>query len=334
MAANVKKETMDMCVSVIFVLASVQLTLGIALPHQNVPSNALPGYRGSENIKNHEQISELISKSNSDIHGLFKFAEMGTSKIKDSLEHLRKGEIVSKIKQSWENLHLDGKENPLSVLENVFNQAPSFVTDNFVSSTYAGAPFGTRVVTVFAVDKDKGERGRVSYSMEPQSENFHLDPSSGVVTVLSPPATKDYTFNVTAQDHGNPPLSSLPARVTIIVRKLSAQFRPYGDDIMYPSYTGDNEAKLSRVRRATLPEESSSISEDADVGTVVYMIQETGSGLRYAMDSPANDKFSIDEMTGDVTLMESLDYETSSTEELNVQITNVSDAGMYTLIYT
>ena len=37
-----------------------------------------------------------------------------------------------------------------------------------------------------------------------------------------------------------------------------------------------------RGRRATLPEESSSILEDADVGTVVYTILETGPGLRYA----------------------------------------------------
>ena len=91
MAANVKKETMDVCVSVIFVLASVQLTLGIALPHQNVPSNALPGYRGSENIKNHEQISELISKSNSDIHGLFKFAENGDIKYKRLIGAFKEG---------------------------------------------------------------------------------------------------------------------------------------------------------------------------------------------------------------------------------------------------
>ena len=95
----------------------------------------------------------------------------------------------------------------------------------------------------------------------------------------------------------------------------------------------DEKTTELRGRRATLPEESSSISEDADVGTVVYTIQETGPGLRYAMGSPANDKFFIDEMTGDVTLMESLEYETSSTEELNVQITNVSDAGMKYKMY-
>ena len=83
-----------------------------------------------------------------------------------------------------------------------------------------------------------------------------------------------------------------------------------------------------RGRRATLPEESSSISEDADVGTFVYTIQENGPGLRYAMGSPVNDKFFIDEMTGDVILMEDLDYETIPTEELNVQITNISYAGM------
>ncbi|XP_072169186.1 neural-cadherin-like [Diadema setosum] len=205
------------------------------------------------------------------------------------------------------------------------SHAPAFVMDTFVSSTYTGAPSGTRVVTVYATDADEGESGRVSYSMEPSSDVFSLDENTGVVSVKSPVTTGDYSFTVHARDHGNPPLPSLPSKVTIIVRPLSAKFHPYGDDIMYAPNLGQ---VLNRVERDVLPEETHTISEAEDVGDVVYTIVTGGMDVRYSMGTPANAKFSIDPISGDVTLEQALDFETSSEEILNVVLTNASDPDM------
>ena len=266
------------------------------------------------------ELMKDIRITDSDIKRIQHIAEDGTHKVRDSLQHLADQDVVAQVKDFVGKTMDDFLELDLQG----GNQAPSFVTDNFVSSTHTGALVGTRVVTVHAVDYDQGENGRVTYSMESESDVFALDSNTGIVYVSSPPVSKDYSFFVRAQDHGSPPLSSLPAEVTIIVRPLSDRFRPYGDDIVYP----DSRPQISRIRRETLTGESADLSEDSAVNEVVYTIPVRGADLRYAMGSPINEKFLIDDQSGEVTLLGTLDFETKPLETLNVEITNASNPGI------
>ena len=46
---------------------------------------------------------------------------------------------------------------------------------------------GSRVVTVLATDKDKGNNSLVTYSLDNDTANwFRIDPTSGVITTAAP----------------------------------------------------------------------------------------------------------------------------------------------------
>eukprot|EP00057_Strongylocentrotus_purpuratus_P034310 XP_794702.3 PREDICTED: neural-cadherin [Strongylocentrotus purpuratus] len=336
MAVNLRwNRTHNLCLSVIYILATLQLTLGLALPRINVPSNALPGFKVTE-VKKSGQFSELLSDS--DVHNLFQIAENGALEIKNSLEHLANSDIALKVRhtlrgQSWDdllNLHVEDTS-----LE-------------FSKKSYRGYVFESHeaIQEVMGLDDLQiASTKPVSYQLAGEdSANFRLqvNPEGRVQIFTSVPVDSETTsqfhmeIKASAQDLlGNPPLMSLPAEVTIIVRPLSNNFRPFGDDIMYPP---NEPVKMVRVRRDVLPGESVNLTESTAMDTVVHTITETGADLRYAMGTPVNDKFSIDEMSGDVTLLQSVDYEAYSTnpqEILNVQITNTSDPdALDTLVVT
>ncbi|XP_041642272.1 protocadherin Fat 4 [Cheilinus undulatus] len=65
------------------------------------------------------------------------------------------------------------------------NEAPEFDSEVHEASVFSIAPYKTPVVTVKASDPDIGEDAQLDYSLSEDSPHFDIDPSSGVVFVVS-----------------------------------------------------------------------------------------------------------------------------------------------------
>ncbi|KAG7235236.1 hypothetical protein INR49_003079 [Caranx melampygus] len=107
------------------------------------------------------------------------------------------GSIVTKAhldkeKQEWYILDVeavDTRTPPTSAtavvrvqVEDV-NEPPQFESELYKATVFSIAPYKTSVTR--ATDPDMGEDGQLSYSLSAQSSNFDMDPSSGLVYVVS-----------------------------------------------------------------------------------------------------------------------------------------------------
>ncbi|XP_072051982.1 LOW QUALITY PROTEIN: neural-cadherin-like [Amphiura filiformis] len=86
-----------------------------------------------------------------------------------------------------------------------------------------------------------------------------------------------------------------------------------------------NNAQLDRRRRESLPQQQVSHFEDTEIGSTIHVVSGSDSGDRFSQIEPENPRFSVDERTGNIKLMESLDYETSPEEIINVEITSINN---------
>ena len=201
------------------------------------------------------------------------------------------------------------------------DHAPVFEVPDYEAPIREGVPVGSTVIAVKATDKDFGRNAEVEYaivsttgggttSLTEDSATFRIDPRSGVVTTrmaLDREKTEVYTVIISASDLANAPASRQTASTTLVVRVLD-------DNDNYPQFS-------ERTYTTTA-------AEDLDYTTnpVIAKIQATdadtgaNAAIRYGIiGGNTQNTFSIDTLSGDVTLVKPLDYETTDLYRLVVR---------------
>ncbi|XP_047207566.1 cadherin-23-like isoform X2 [Girardinichthys multiradiatus] len=186
--------------------------------------------------------------------------------------------------------------NVLDVNDNAPRFRPFGVT-NFTEKILEGAQPGTTLLSVSAVDPDKGPNGQISYQLLhlPRGEYVRLeDTSTGKIVANQ---TVDFekvqwlNFTIRAQDQGTPPMSSeLPVYLQIVdVNDNNPVF-------LQPSY-------------------QKPVFENVDLGTTIVRVTATDadSGLFAVIEYSLVDgegRFGIRSSTGEIYILSPLDRET------------------------
>ncbi len=185
----------------------------------------------------------------------------------------------------------------ITVLD-VNDNAPKFEKNLINFRIMENTPNGTVIYRFNATDADEGANALVSYLIVYETREFAINSSSGVLFISAPLDREEqefYELIVRAVDGANE-LQSLhsDALVRIVVEDVN-----------------DNAPNFS------LPLYSVHTREDIPVGTVVAILTATdpdlneGGEIRYSMEAEANTNslFTIDQLTGTVRLIQSLDFE-------------------------
>ncbi|XP_075932650.1 cadherin-23 isoform X2 [Anarhichas minor] len=186
--------------------------------------------------------------------------------------------------------------NVLDVNDNAPRFRP-FGVSNFTEKILEGAQPGTTLLSVSAVDPDKGPNGQVIYQLLhlPRGGYVRLeDPSTGKIVANQ---TVDFeqvqwlNFTIRAQDHGTPPrIAELPVYLRIVDVNDNNPF------FLQPSY-------------------QEPVFENVDLGTIIVRVKATDgdSGLFAVIEYSLVDgegKFGIRPSTGEIYILSPLDRET------------------------
>ncbi|GBP48920.1 Protocadherin-like wing polarity protein stan [Eumeta japonica] len=202
------------------------------------------------------------------------------------------------------------------------DHAPIFEMQQYEASVREGASPGTTVVTLKATDQDIGKNAEVEYSIEsvsadslnPEDINesieesgsanaedvFRVDGRSGALLTRAPldrEKVSRYTVIVKATDQASPASDRLSSSATIHVNVL--------DD-------NDNYPQFSEKTYTVTVDEDMNVSDNPVVARIKATDADVGANaaIRYAIiGGNTQMQFSIDSLSGDVSLVKALDYE-------------------------
>lgn len=186
------------------------------------------------------------------------------------------------------------------------DHTPHFSDKILVGKVFESAAIGSAVLRAYAVDHDKGENARITYSIVSGNVGnvFSIDSGLGIITTareLDQTSVTEYTLQIKATDHGQPGLSStVPAHIMLTM--------------------ADNAAP-----RFMTKEVASEIYEDQLVGSyVAHLDVKSTSSLQFEiLSGNSNGAFMISPSTGVITTLKYLDYETTKFYNLSVIATNM-----------
>ncbi|XP_053363533.1 protocadherin Fat 3a isoform X2 [Clarias gariepinus] len=192
-------------------------------------------------------------------------------------------------------------------VEDVNDHSPQFTMPMYDGQVYESAALGSAVVTVTALDKDKGQNAQISYSIESGNigNTFRIDPILGIISVfreLELSSIGHYVLIVKAVDHGSPALSS--TAVVRIAVTLSNNSGPKFPQNEYQAEVAEGVAIGTSVTAVTA----------LSLSTLTYEIRH-GNGGR---------TFRINQYSGVITTQKGLDFETISSYTLIVTATNMA----------
>lgn len=187
------------------------------------------------------------------------------------------------------------------------DHTPQFSEQILVGKVFESAAIGSAVLRALAVDHDRGDNARITYSITSGNVGnvFTIDPDLGIVQVareLDLSTSNEYTLHIKAADHGHPSLSAtVPAHVILAM--------------------ADN-APPRFVER----EIASEIYEDQPVGTyVAHLNVRSSSSLQFDIIAGNTDSaFMISPSTGVITTQKTLDYETTKFYNLTIDAVNMA----------
>lgn len=190
------------------------------------------------------------------------------------------------------------------------DHSPTFEAEQFEASIRESATVGSTVITLRATDQDVGKNAEIEYNIESvtggglttheqDAQTFRIDARLGVISTrsaLDREASEVYTLLVTATDMATPQSERKSATATVVVKVLD-------DNDNYPQFSertysvqvsedhwGDNNV-IAHIK-----------ATDADRGN--------NAAIRYAIiGGNTQSQFSIDSMSGEVSLVKPLDYE-------------------------
>ncbi|NXE75272.1 PCD23 protein, partial [Cochlearius cochlearius] len=215
--------------------------------------------------------------------------------------------------------HLPRSTTVMTVLiQDVNDNVPTFEQSYYKASVWEDQSPKTDIVQVFATDLDSGLNGETEYSILSGNENatFLIDSARGILatnTVLDHESTSSYRFVemasshclvLLASDRGTPSLNST---ATVLITVLDVNDNPP----VFSSPEYHIHVKESIPVGSHITEVS---ANDCDAGT--------NAEITYAIIS-GNDRghFHLDEKTGSVDLMKTLDYEDTMKFTLIIQAT-------------
>ncbi|MGH0176874.1 UNVERIFIED_CONTAM: hypothetical protein FKN15_016909 [Acipenser sinensis] len=195
-------------------------------------------------------------------------------------------------------------------LEDVNDNAPEFSSDPYTVTVFENTELKTLVTRIQATDPDTGFNSKVLYSfVDSAGGHFSINELSGIIS-LEKPLDREvqamYSLTVRATDQGSPRKLSTVCSVVVSILDIN-----------------DNPPVFEHREYAA------TVSEDITVGTQILRVFaasrdiEANAEISYSIASGnEHGKFSVDSSTGDIFVIESLDYETSHEYFLTVEATD------------
>lgn len=212
-------------------------------------------------------------------------------------------ELIVEARREHDRLHVARVMLRVQV-EDINDNAPVFVGLPYYAAVQVEAEPGSHIFRVMAVDGDKGINGEVSYHLRDDHGHFEINQQTGSLSLKrafeSDLSNVEYLMVIYARDGGYPALSSTTEFPITVVNKAMPVF----DKSFY----------------------SVSVNEDVAVHTPIIGINATspeGQNIIYTIvDGDAFLQFDIGFDTGVVSVIHSLDYESTSSYRLTVRATD------------
>lgn len=195
------------------------------------------------------------------------------------------------------------------------DHAPEFIARLMQGKMYETAAAGSMVLQILATDRDYGENGRITYSIDGGNVGnvFQIDSQLGFLRLakeldMQTASSDEYLLQVKATDHGKPRLSSqIPVHIMVNM--------------------ADN-APPRFMRQDSTAE----IYENSPEGTFVTEIEAmSSSSLLFEIASGNDgDVFFINPSVGIVTVKNNLDFERQKFYNLSIRATNMASASTTT----
>ena len=197
-------------------------------------------------------------------------------------------------------------------LQDINDNAPMFLMDPYLATVEEESAVGVIVETVQAIDGDAGTNGTVEYILVGgASLPFAIDASNGIVTVaatIDRETVASYNLTVTARDRGSPSQST-----DVIVVVTVTDINDNSPVFTQPSYVTDapeNTPLDSTILTVAATDRDEGVNAD-----ITYSIE----GQTVCSMTPAPQCFfSINDTSGEIQLVMSLDFETLSSLQFNV----------------
>uniref|UniRef100_A0A8I3W8T3 Cadherin related family member 1 n=1 Tax=Callithrix jacchus TaxID=9483 RepID=A0A8I3W8T3_CALJA len=242
----------------------------------------------------------------------------GNITLVEELDREREDEIEAIISIS-DGLNLV-TEKVVILVTDANDEAPRFIQEPYIVLVPEDIPAGSSIFKVHAVDRDTGSGGSVTYFLQNLHSPFAVDRHSGVLRLQSG-ATLDYErsrthyITVVAKDgggrlHGADVVFSATTTVTVNVEDVQD---------MAPVFVGT--PYYGYVYEDTLP--------GSEVLKVVAMDGDRGkpNPILYSLVNGSDGAFEINEMSGDISVMQSPAQLQREVYELHVQVTEISPVG-------
>ncbi|XP_074535832.1 protocadherin Fat 3a isoform X2 [Halichoeres trimaculatus] len=212
-------------------------------------------------------------------------------------------ELVVEARREHDRLHVARVLVRVQV-EDINDNTPVFVGLPYYAAVQVEAEPASHIFRVMAVDSDKGINGEVSYYLQDDHGHFEIDRQTGSLSLKkafeSDLSNVEYQMVIYARDGGYPPLSSTTEFPITVVNKAMPVF----DKSFY----------------------SVTVNEDVAVHTPIIGINATspeGQNIIYTIvDGDPTLQFDIGFDTGVISVIHSLDYETSSSYHLTIRATD------------
>lgn len=189
------------------------------------------------------------------------------------------------------------------------DNSPQFTNSSFAIAIPENATIGANVTYVQATDADSGLNAEIRYHLEGSAGMFSINPKTGLITVaaaLDRETQDKYNLVVVAQDQGRPPLSAT-AFVAVMLTDINDN---------QPVFT-TQKYEASILENATLGMNviavSASDKDEGPNGIVTYHIVKQEPPL------PSPTAFSIDEVSGVISVAEKIDYSQAKKYSLEVE---------------
>ncbi|XP_017789017.1 PREDICTED: fat-like cadherin-related tumor suppressor homolog [Habropoda laboriosa] len=198
---------------------------------------------------------------------------------------------------------------PVTILD-VNDNAPKFEKSLASFRISETALNGTNVWRANATDADLGENARVTYSLVTETNDFRVDPVTGVLSVfgrLDRERQEIYELRIRAQDNGGKGTDTPPLYSDALVRVTVDDVNDNAPTFALPSYT---------VK----------IREDVPVWTVVAVVdaidpdEGAGGDIEYFLSDAMESEgyFKVDKVSGTIRTTQNLDFEERQVHTLTI----------------